>query len=50
MMPSYLCASSRVLRRSTCNQLRVSGHEVLVDAHVLLLGENRIVGFKAVFL
>ena len=48
---TYLSASGRVLRCSSGDELRSSiRKQVLVETHVLVLGEDGIIGFEAIFL
>lgn len=50
-MDSYLSPSSRILRRPTGDEFGVVVlQQVLVQAHVLLLGQDGVVGFHAIFL
>jgi hypothetical protein len=46
----YLGTTGSVLGGTTGDQLGVPGEEVLIDAHVLLLSENSIVGLQAILL
>lgn len=45
---SYLSATGSVLGGTARNQLSILGHELLVEAHVLLLGEDGIILLEAV--
>lgn len=47
---SYLSTTSSVLSGAAGNQLSIPGHELLVEAHVLLLGEDGIVCLEVVLL
>lgn len=46
----YLGTTGSVLGGTTGDQLSVPGEEVLIDAHVLLLSEDSIVGLQAILL
>lgn len=47
----YLCPSGRVLRRPTRDEFGVVVlQQVFVEAHVLFLGQDGVVGFHAIFL
>jgi len=47
---SYLSTTGSVLSGAAGNQLSIPGHELLVEAHVLLLGEDGIVCLELVLL
>lgn len=46
----YLSTTGSVLSSTTGDQLSIPGKEILVDTHVLLLGEDSIVILQAVLL
>lgn len=50
MLFPYLSTTGGVLSSTTGDQLSIPGKEVLVDTHVLLLGEDSIVLLQAVLL
>jgi hypothetical protein len=50
MIFSYLGTTGSVLSSPTGDQLSIPSKEILVDTHVLLLGEDSIVILQAVLL
>jgi hypothetical protein len=49
-MAAYLSTTSSVLGSTTGNQLSILGHKLLIETHVLLLGEDGIVVLETVLL
>lgn len=48
---SYLSTTSGVLSSTSGNQFRIAVlDEVLIEAHVLLFGQNRVIGLHAILL
>lgn len=49
-LSTYLSTTSGVLSSTTGDQLGIARKQVLVDTHVLVLGEDSIIGLETVFL
>lgn len=47
---TYLSTTGSVLGSTTGDQLSILGHKLLIETHVLLLGENGIVILETVLL
>jgi hypothetical protein len=50
VLKTYLGTTSGVLSGTTGDQLGIAGKQILVDTHMLLLGEDSIIGLQAILI